>query len=437
MSFHDWLLLFLAASILTLFERVRKILLIGIPLTVGILAIFQQNYSIKVLGSFGVSLSFDGNSKIFLIGAFIGFSIVALHILKERVSFAFSFLFLTSFLTLGFLFISNDLFNIYVLMEVLSVEAGLLILENVDEKKLWASLKYLMIGNVGASLYLIGTLLYYTKNGTFEIIPNPHISKIIFSLMWSGILVRTGVFGFGMWLPQFHSNASDKLSALLSGVFVSGGIYVLARLQSLFPIQNWKTVAPFLALAASIFTLASKNPKRALAWSTMSHVTLMTGALTAAPLYSLSHTIAKTILFLHSGSMKKKTYNMGEFMLLLMATLSLIGMPFTIGNFSEKFLMKDLIQPLKWVAAFSVWISGGAILKYLKKPCIKKGLTHSIFLIPAFFYPNFSWLGLVGFLVAFIFSLLPVRKDTYTRLEKLEENTLLVGLGLVVITWLF
>ena len=438
MRIYEPLLILLALSLFSIYKKLSKYILILTPLTLLIYWMFAMPLRSEIVtGPFGISLSFTPESRLFLLAAASGFSIVAIHLLGKNLSKVFSFSFTTSLITLSFLFLSKDLFNIYVLMEVLSVQAAIMILEKLDERKLWASLKYLIIGNVGANVYLVGAVLYYIKTQTFQVTPNADAPNVATALMLTGLLIRTGVFGFGMWLPQFHSAAEKELSALLSGVFVNGGIYALFQISNLDFPQMWRYLAPFLAIVPAVMCILSRNPKRTLAWSTMAHLTFLSGFPTASPIYALSHGLSKTLLFLKSDQMKDNERDLSTFLLILIATLSLAGMPMTIGAFSEHILLENTQHLGKLLILLSIWISSGGIMKHILRGKSRLGFHYSAFLIPIFLFPKFSIAGLIGISVALLLGVIHTKKDVYLKIERLEENLLIISGALAVMIWLF
>ena len=331
MRFHFILLFLLLISPFAVFKRLRTALEISFPVILMVFSILQKDYSETVLGTGGVSVSFDKSSELFVMGASISFLMVAIERFSREKSFRETFLFLTSLLTLSAVFISRDLFNVYVLMEVLSVQAGLMASEAREKKALWATLKYLIIGGVGANLYLVGVAIQYSKSGSFSM--SGSYDPLALSFMVVGLMMRAGFFGTGMWLPQFHSSVSDELSALFSGAFIGAAVYPLWMISRSFEAGRW--IFPTSSALGVLVSALSNDYKRILAGSTMSHLYMVVKK--DPSLYYLSHAIAKTYLFLKSSEVKKGKIGFLEKISALLAASSLAGFPFTLGGFAEDF----------------------------------------------------------------------------------------------------
>ncbi len=438
MKFYNIILVLLSLSVFSYFKSLRKFLMFTYPIVGAFFAVFCVNFTETLLGKFGIDLKYDGVSRVFIFSVSISFFLTALKLIKDKkeISFAFSFLFLTSYATLSLTFLSRDLFNLYVLLEVLSVQAALMILENKNEKKLWASLKYLIIGSLGANIYLIGTVIYYTNAATFSLLTESNLPKIAYSLMIAGLMIRTGVFGAGMWLMQFHSNADDELSAILSGAFINGGIYAIKVVTEASKIDLLPVIGVMMAAIGGFFALFSQNYKRAVALSSSVHLGVITAFVKNSPIYVLMHSLSKTILFLNSSAVKKRSLPLSTGVLLYVAILSLNGAPFTLGGYAEKVLLKDSHILLKSLAIFALVSSSAGIMKSLLKVRFEKTLTPSILLIIPFLYPSFSFESLFAMFMLIIFMCLKIeRRSSIIYGERLEDNLILAMLVTVVMLW--
>ncbi len=360
---HEVLLIMLALSPLSIFRVFRRPLELSYPLLILVLSIFQGDYSEKVLGSAGVSLVFDESSRIFMMASALVFAMVALK--RRDEGFRESFLFLTSLITLSAIYLSNDLFNVYVLMEVLSVQAGLMALNRRNPSALWATLKYLLIGGIGANLYLVGVAIYYSAHGTFEIgLEVPQIARVFMAV---GMMMRVGVFGFGMWLPQFHSRVHNELSALFSGAFVGGGIFPAMK------IFGGLHFTVYLSIGGALVAVLSSDYKRILAGSTMGHVGAMLSFQNPS-LYFLSHSVSKAFLFLTSEEVKRGEMTWPGYISALVSFASLSAFPMTVGGVAESGL-----DPL---LKLSTVLSSSAVFSKISRVKPRGFSLSPVFLIP-------------------------------------------------------
>ena len=140
------------------------------------------------------------------------------------------------------LFLSGDLFNLYVALELLAMAAVTLAAMGGRRAAVDAALRYLLVGLLGSMLYLFGIALLYMGYGTLDlpavaarIDPGP-TTWMAFLLMTGGLLLKTALFPFHFWLPPAHANAPAPVSAVLSALVVKAGFYLILRLWlDLFP----------------------------------------------------------------------------------------------------------------------------------------------------------------------------------------------------------
>ena len=211
--------------------------------------------------------------------------------------------------------LSRDLFNLYVLMDLSSLLALVLIASGRRVKAVWAGLQYLVLTEVGLTLYLFGLGLVYARMGTLSVSAlasqGPNLSDpalaVGVGLLLAGAAVKTGVFLLGLWLPQAHGQAPTEVSVLLSGIVVKIGVVALARLSEAFPVG---TVLLLLGIVTGfgglLYALWERDLKVFLGFHTVSQLGYMLmglglGAGTGALLYVVAHGLFKGLLFLAAG----------------------------------------------------------------------------------------------------------------------------------------
>ncbi len=449
MKLHEALLSFLALSLIPFGERIRKVLSIVVPISVLILVLTTEDYRDTLLGYSGVRLIFDEGSKFFMIAGAVVFLGVALE--KKSWKRTEYFLFCSSFLVIELLFMSGDLFNMYVMMEILSVQAGLMILVDVSPAKLWATLKYLMIGSVGANLYLLGVGMVYMNSGTFDITVLKGVELIPVTLMLLGLMVRSGVFGLGMWLPQFHTNAPKEISALLSAIFVEGGMYAYYRIVTAGLIEDtlWLEYGALIfVLGGSLMALKSRSFKGVLASSTMSHIGASFFNVYTVPLGVLAHSIVKAPLFLISDEISEKSVRISELVVIVVFILSLLGVYPTFGCAVKESMVKDTLS--EFVVLLSYGLIGYSLFSHIKvvgvyrKIKIRPSLLLffiSLILLTSIYFPAFSPMSFIPLIISMGSLIVNVKLKLrfLEKLEELESNTLvvLIFVSLVVgVLWL-
>jgi len=422
-------------SFLGFFKKIRKTLLISIPIAAALFGYVSPNYTDSLIGKFGVMIGMDSFSRYLIVVSSMMLAVIFAENIKEEIDFSRYFFYVTSVFVLNFVFISKDLFNLYILLEAISILAVLMMMQAADKKKLWVSLKYLLIGNVGANIYLLGVLIYYLHTGTFHIIKNADVSSVAANLMILGLLVRTGVFGFGMWLPQFHSNADKTLSAMFSGVFVNGGIYALKLINDVKTVDYMTVLGISLSLAAAVLGFFSKDVKRTIALSTMNHLGIIVMNLTNSTLYIAAHSIAKTLLFLESDKLKREEIPISTWIVSFISIASLSGFPLTLGFKAEHILTENFSSHLTLLVLISNTIIGSSLFKHLWKK-FKKGFDGLLILsLPLLYAAKFGFLNVIGVIITLVLSLFKPKRTVYIPVESLDYNLLFILGAAAVILW--
>lgn len=215
------------------------------------------------------------------------------------------------------LVLSQDLFNLYVALELTSLLSFLLVGYEARPAAIWASLQYLILTTVGMILYLFGLGLVYGKLGTLSLSEiaalSPELSEpalaVGVGLLLAGAAAKGGVFLFGLWLPRAHGQAPTGISALLSGLVVKTGIVALARLSQAFPVGPvLLALGVVTGLGGLVYALWEQDIKFFLAFHTVSqlgYVLIGLGlggpAYAGAILYLVAHGLFKGLLFLGAG----------------------------------------------------------------------------------------------------------------------------------------
>ncbi len=281
----------------------------------------------------GIGLYADGlTCAMLLMSAAVGAAVSVYSVVSLSGSRLVRFwpLWLVLWTALNALFLSADIFNLYVTLELLTLASvGLIILVG-DQPAIEAALRYLLAALAGSLLYLAGVTLLYGAYGTLDIASlaaravDSGPLRAALSLILLGLIVKSALFPFHFWLPPAHSSAPAPVSALLSGLVVKATFYVLLRLWfELFPAGVTQPVAmvpTWLGAAAIVWgswqALVAKRLKLLVAYSTVAqlgYLFLVFGlapvgsdsglaVYSAAVLFAISHALAKSSLFLAAGT---------------------------------------------------------------------------------------------------------------------------------------
>ena len=296
-----------------------------------------------------------------------------------RVPASFWALWLMLWAALNALFLSRDLFNLYVTLELLSLSAVALVALADDSAALAAAMRYLWVSMLGSLAYLLGVALVYAAHGTLDLplagaaLTGP-VSCVALGLMTAGLLLKTALFPLHFWLPPAHANAPAPVSALLSALVVKASFYVLLRLW----FEVFADVAAgaaigflgFLGAAAVLWgsyqAMIQPRLKLLVAYSTVAQLGYLfllfplsraaSGGFTAwsgGLYFLLAHACAKTVMFLSAGNLVRaaghdRLADLGATVRALprstfafaLASVSIVGLP-PSGGFIAKWLMLD------------------------------------------------------------------------------------------------
>lgn len=285
--------------------------------------------------------------------------------------------------------VAGDAFNIFVFLEISSLGSYILITGGARREALPAAFKYLVMGTLGATFYLIGIDFMYMMTGTLNLADMasrlavaPDLTPVLAAgaFITTGLALKAAVFPLHAWLPNAYTFAPNAVSAFIAACSTKVTLYVLLRfdfvvLQGNLPgdvTQMSQFIMPLAiaaVLAGSAFALLQNNVKRLLAYSSIAQVGyILLGAglvsvtgLTAGIVHIFNHALAKGTLFLAvaclglahggisleriAGAARRMPYTMAAF---VVAGLSLIGMPGTAGFISKWYLVLGALELGPW-----------------------------------------------------------------------------------------
>ena len=242
----------------------------------------------------------------------------------------------TLFLILGGgvmgLVLSGDLFNMFIMVEILTFAAvALTAFRNTAKGALEAAFKYLVVGSIGSTCILVGTSMLYAQAHTLnlaqlaQVIPGNlnTATKVAFALLFVGFGTKAFIVPFHPLAADAHGAAPASISVMISGVLTKSGIYGIIRLTYfLFQTMNLGTMQFLLVFIGSLsmficvtMALAQHDFKRLLAFHSISQigyvltaVGLCTALGVSAGLYhAMNHTLVKGLLFLAAGAVLHET----------------------------------------------------------------------------------------------------------------------------------
>ena len=211
---------------------------------------------------------------------------------------------------------ANDLIMLLVGWEVMGVCSYLLI---GHDRRLpeapAAAVKAFLVTRVGDVGFLLGIALLGVSAGSFRIsdvlASSPAHLTAALLLILAGVAGKSAQFPLHTWLPDAMAGPTPISALIHAATMVAAGVYVVFRLFPLFArspgaLAVLGVMAAITLLLGALAATAQDDLKRVLAWSTVSQIGYMTGALavgspSAALFHLLTHAAFKALLFLAAG----------------------------------------------------------------------------------------------------------------------------------------
>ena len=367
---------------------------------------FNNNMSIQYFNNMirfdNVALAFSG---VIIITAFFWF-ILANDYFNNETSLADHFSLVLFAITGGLMLTAfSNMTTLFLGIEILSIPLYVLAASKKNDiKSNEAGFKYLIMGSLASAFLLFGIALIYGATGTFDImvmrskisagnLPMFFYAGVIMILVAMCFKVSAAPFHF--WAPDVYEGSPTVITALMSTIVKTAAFAAFMRL---FLIgfgginETWSLVLSFiiaLSLIISNITAASQSSvKRMLAYSSISHAAFILMAILAVNAqfsvqailyytlaYSLGSIASFTVLYQVSknGDTSFEAFNglakrnpmiaLG----MLIAMLSLAGIPVTAGFFAKYFIFTTLMaSPFKWLLILAVLTSCVGVYYYFK-----------------------------------------------------------------------
>jgi multicomponent Na+:H+ antiporter subunit D len=164
--------------------------------------------------------------------------------------------------------VTNDLFNVFVFVEVATISSCALVSARGDAKSTRAAFKYLILVTLGSGFVLSGIGLIYILTGNLNMTfaslelshswtEYPYVLWLAVSLFLVGFGVKSALFPLHVWLPDAHSTALTPASAILSGLAVKG--YIIGLIKVLYVVLG-PNILHSLGIPQILLGASSKNP---------------------------------------------------------------------------------------------------------------------------------------------------------------------------------
>jgi len=255
-----------------------------------------------------------------------------------------------------------------------------------------AGKKAFIVNRIGDFGFLIGVFIIFWSVGSLDFAAVSHLAPEVFVvggglitaaclLLFLGAVGKSAQIPLYVWLPDAMEGPTPVSALIHAATMVTAGVYMLARANALFVLAPdallvVAVIGAVTALFAASIGLAQNDIKRVLAYSTVSQLGYMflacgVAAFTAGIFHLMTHAFFKALLFLGAGSVihamssQQDMRFMGglkkhlpiTFRTMLIATLTIAGIPFLSGFFSkDEILWKAFSSSVN--GAWYFWVIG-------------------------------------------------------------------------------
>ncbi|MBD8525150.1 monovalent cation/H+ antiporter subunit D family protein [Pseudomarimonas arenosa] len=322
--------------------------------------------------------------------------------IREEISYGQHYLYYTMLLLciagLNGICMTGDAFNLFVFLEISSLSTYVLIALGRDRRALVAAYQYLIMGTIGATFIVIGVGFLYLMTGTLNLADmagrlgeaadlRPVLAALAFLTV--GVSLKLALFPLHQWLPNAYAFAPSPVSAFLAATATKVAVYVLLRIYfsvfgdaRVFEQLPMRELMLLLALAgmfvASAVAIYQADLKRLFAYSSVAQIGYIVlgiafatvNGLTASIVHLINHGVTKGAIFMLLGGVALRAggVQMSDLrglasrmpitsFAMVLAGLSLIGVPGTAGFISKWYLVLAAIETGQWWLVFAILLS--------------------------------------------------------------------------------
>ncbi len=274
-------------------------------------------------------------------------------------------------------FLTGDIFNLFVMYEVMLMASYVLLSHGSEARQLRGALHYVMINLFASTFFLFGIGLLYGVTGTLNMADiavavqtaDPETQSLLtaISMMLFVVFgVKTALVPLFFWMPDAYPHPPVATAAMFAAIMTKVGVYSITRTFTLmfpgdeFTLTVIKVVAVSSMLIGVLGAIAQTNFRRLLAFHSVSQVGFMVlglgffspMGLAGSIYFVMHHSMIKSSLFLCSGIAERLTGHrdikkMGGIIethpfysaLFLVAAFSLAGLPPFSGFFAKLILL--------------------------------------------------------------------------------------------------
>jgi multicomponent Na+:H+ antiporter subunit D len=305
---------------------------------------------------------------------------------------------------------AGDIFNVFVFLEVAALSAYALV-GVPGGRALVAAFRYLILGTLGASFYLLGVVFFYAVTGTLNMAdlnqqltdrPELMTSKAVIAgstFMFIGLGIKMALFPLHGWLPGAYTRAPDAISPILAALMTKVALYAWVRIMfwvlgaraeigQVHLLALLGVLGAFAAVVGALLALSQQDVKRMFAYGGISHIGLIligvsqgnqTG-FAGGMFYMINDAVMQAGLFFIAGA---AIYQHGARTVdewaslrggspwmtgaLIILAMSMIGIPPTGGFFGKWYIILGAIEAGNYLAVGAVVVATLLTMAYFQR----------------------------------------------------------------------
>jgi multicomponent Na+:H+ antiporter subunit D len=297
-----------------------------------------------------------------------------------------------------------DLFNVFVFLEMAALSAYALV-GAAGAKALVYAFRYLLLGSLGATLYLLGVSYLYAATGTLNMadlatrLPDLMTSTAVVGglvFIFLGLAIKMALVPLHGWLPGAYANAPEAVAPLLASTITKVTLVAWVRIESSLIAPGVEVsripvlvlleeVGVFAAVIGGALALVQTDLKRVFAYGGISHIGLIlvgvslgnSTALAGGLFYLVNDAVMQAALFMIAGAVLhyhgartlddlKGVGNRSPWLTgaLVVVAISMVGLPPTGGFFGKWNIVLGALEAQHYLAVFAVLASTLLTLGY-------------------------------------------------------------------------
>jgi len=386
---------------------------LGLALAVALTVLDDGRQSYELAGfapPAGIELVADGlSTPVLVLVAAVSLAVLAYARHAGPRGNAFYTMYLLLVTGLAGVTLTGDIFNMYVFLEITGIAAYALVASGDSARSAVASLKYLVVGTIGASLFLLGAGYAFVATGTLNMVDlsaqlaeagyDSRLVLAAFGLLVTGLLVKVALFPVHSWQPDAYATAPDSVSAYISALVSTVAAYALARiLLTVFGVDFFAAVpvaqdavvyaGVVSIVAGSVLAVLQSDLKRMLAYSSVAQFGMIVAAFGLAAesatiggvIHLVGHAVLKGGLFAAVGVVAAQTgaRTVDEYAGLAgrhplsaaavaVLALSLVGVPPGVGFVGKWYIAVGAVESDAWLVAAVILGSTLLTLAYVAR----------------------------------------------------------------------